>query len=205
MKNLIVAIIIVLACSITSAYATTYNFFPSPQDLYELEHQSYYTWGIRWSIPAGEQITEATLTYYNIYDWTTESNDRLFTHLLDNPLNGTRSYTDNEGGGDNFSGQGYLVGNWTDPNGGSPTNFNLTYTFSSLGLLDELTAFLNSPYNISNSSRANFGFGIDPDCHYYNSNITFSITTRSVVPEPTTISLLLLGMFGLGLFNKKRN
>ncbi|MEW6074733.1 MAG: PEP-CTERM sorting domain-containing protein [Candidatus Omnitrophota bacterium] len=192
MRSLILALIII-TCTFASAHATTYTFTPSPVDLSDLAHQYYYTWGITWSIPAGEKITEATLTYYNIYDWTRETNDRLYTHLLDNPLTGSRSYWDNEGGGDNFSGQGYLVGNWTDPNGGSPTNFNLTYTFSSLGLIDELTLFANTPYN---ATRANFGFGIDPDCHYYNANVTFSITTAPI-PEPASLSLFGLGVLGL--------
>ena len=35
-------------------------------------------------------------------------------------------------------------------------------------------------------SDGNFGFGIDPDCHYYNDGITFNITTTHEAPEPAT-------------------
>ncbi|MFA7485981.1 MAG: PEP-CTERM sorting domain-containing protein, partial [Phycisphaerae bacterium] len=69
--------------------------------------------------------------------------------------------------------------------------------FAELGLLDVLTEYINTPP--SSSRRANFGFGIDPDCHYYNDGIKFVITT-TVVPEPATIGLL-----GLGLLLIRRN
>jgi len=41
---------------------------------------------------------------------------------------------------------------------------------------------------------ANFGFGLDPDCHYFNEGITFTIETY--IPAPGAI---LLGSIGLGL------
>ena len=82
------------------------------------------------------------LTFTNIWDWTVESNDNLFIHLLDNPKAGVTTYTDNENGEvDAFAGQGKLVADWSDPAGGKPRNFNLVLDFGKLGLLNALNAY----------------------------------------------------------------
>jgi len=135
MRKFLFAVILgltIISLNANIAQAAVFNFSPADPDLGDLAHEYYYTWGINWSIPSGEKITGATLTYYNIYDWTTEYNDRLYTHLLDNPSTGTVSNWDNQNGGDNFSGRGYLVGTWTDNAGGSARNFNLVYDFAAL-------------------------------------------------------------------------
>ena len=97
----------------TSANAGLTVFSPTPNNLSELPHAEYFTWGINFTLPSNEKITGAVLTFTNIWDWTKESNDHLFIHLLDNPKAGVTSYIDNEGGGDNFAGQGKLVSNWS--------------------------------------------------------------------------------------------
>lgn len=204
-----ILLLFVLAGLSLSVNAAVTVFNPSPIDLKDLPHQYYYTWGINYSIPEGESITGATLTFYNIYDWTKETNDRLFTHLLDNPSVGVKAIKeqyDNQTGGDNFAGQGVLVGVWSDPAGGKPTNFNLVYDFDTLGLLDELTEFINTPYGYRQS---NFGFGIDPDCHYYNCKVEFVITTASApsiptVPAPAAVSLGSMGIVVVGWLRMRR-
>lgn len=186
-----------------SAVNASYVFQPSPNDLSELPHANFFTWGINFTVPQGEIITSATLAITNIWDWTIENDDHLYIHLLDNPRSGTVSYTDNEGGGDNFAGQGTLVGNWSDPYGGYARNFNLVYDFGALGLLDALNAYAATT---PAGGRANFGFGLDPDCHYYNNGVTFTITTGpsnngNPVPEPATITLM--GLAGLSLIRRR--
>lgn len=199
---LLVSVFSVLA---SPANSGTYTF--SAGDLGDLDHQSYFKWGINWNLPSGEHITGATLTYKNIYDWTQET-DHLYTHLLNTVKdpNGrselpnwvnkggystiTITGTDNEGGGDKFAHKGLFLGNWNDPGGGSPSNFDLVYT-------------IPSSY-FSWLSDGNFGFGIDPDCHYYNDGITFNITTTHEAPEPATLLLLGSGLLGLAGLARRR-
>ena len=204
MRTLLCIIVIGLSAA-TSANAGMVVLHPTPNDLSELPHAEYFTWGINFNLASNEKITGAVLTFTNIWDWTKESDDHLFIHLLDNPKAGVTSYVDNEGGGDNFAGQGKLVSSWSDPAGGKSRNFNLVLDFGKLGLLDALNAYAKT---IPGPGKANFGFGIDPDCHYYNDGVTFTITTKSTktppcpppVPEPATIAILGIG----GLLLRRR-
>ncbi len=175
-----------------TAQAGIYYFNPTPSQLYELEHQKYYTWGIDWN-HTDEYITEAVLTFYGIYDWTREV-DSLYIHLLDNPTLGVTIGTDNQGGGDHFSGMGTYIDTWTDIYGDAAHKIDLSYTFSSEGLLDDLNDF---------AGDGKFGFGFDPDCHYYNDGIELKVTT-SAVPEPGTLAIFGLGLSGLGLALQRR-
>ena len=199
-RTLLCLITLGLAATIT-ANATTVTFSPTPTDLSDLPHANYFTWGINFTLPSDEKITGAVLTFANIWDWTAENNDHLYIHLLDNLASGVKVYTDNEGGGDNFSGQGTLVSSWSDPAGGYPRNYNLVIDFGTLGLLDTLNAYAKTT---PGAGKVNFGFGIDPDCHYYNDGVTFTITTECTnhsVPEPATI--VIFGIGGLLFYRKK--
>jgi len=208
MKKILLTTITIIGLFIApTLQAAVYEFLPDPNDLSDLDHSYFYTWGINWTLPAGETINKATITYVNIYDWTKEP-DILYTNLLNtvSDPNGNISLPnwktktgyqtitiqqyDGQGSGNNFSGLGILLEPpWTDPNGGPLTKINLSYEIPA-----DYFSWL---------SDGNFGFGVDPDCHYYNDRVTFEITT-SPVPEPTTLYLLGLGLVGLGILGRRK-
>jgi hypothetical protein len=209
---LFMAVLLVITGSSLANVATwsgnTVTIRPNDADLADLPHDQYFTWGIDVSSLQGKTITGAVLTYTNIYDWTVEQ-DHLYTHLLDNASLEVRSFTDNQGGGDNFSNQGILLENglpdgdsvlntpgWNDPAGGSARNFNLVYDFGALGLLSQLNAW---------AADGRIGFGIDPDCHYFNDGVKFVITTSSaVVPAPGAVLLGGIGISIVGWLRRRR-
>jgi hypothetical protein len=183
MKKIITLILVLILAIVSIANANVYTFQPSPADLSGLEHSEYYTWGIDFTIPSGQKIIKAVLTFEDIYDWQEEADDHLYTHLLDNPTSGVVVGTDSQGG-DEFSGQGILIGDWSDPGGGSSTGFDLVYDFTT-GQLVVLNIYAADDL---------FGFGIDPDCHYYNDGITLTIDTGAVNPAPSAIVLGSIGV-----------
>ncbi|HEX2965909.1 MAG TPA: PEP-CTERM sorting domain-containing protein [Syntrophorhabdaceae bacterium] len=212
------------------AQATTYNFTPydnneNKADIFDLDHNYLYLWGINYSLSATEVITGATISIANINDWQLEANDILKFYLLDNArindqtaqvdvlsiYDGEGRTTNNEvpkyktnplydpnasqNSGKKFTDYLTLGTTYTDNNGWTVEQFSYAFSNSELAWLSEALATAN-PFIDKN---ANFGMAFDPDCHYYNDGITLTITTTTrQVPEPGAI--LLLGLSLLGFF-----
>jgi hypothetical protein len=187
----LVGLVLILA---PPASAAVYNYFPTPSgDLWDLDHYKAHTWGINWTHP-GEYIVGAKLEIKGIWDWTHESGDSLYITLLDDPQLGVTTWNDNQGGGNKFDGWGPWVGTFSDPYGDSNHKQNLTYDLAALGLIDDLQTF---------AGDGTFGFGLDADCHYFNDCIQLTVET-STVPEPATMTLLGLGLIGVGALRRRK-
>lgn len=180
----------------TSASAGVYQFTPSTPDIFDLDHYKYYTWGINWSLAPNEKIVGAQLKIKNINNWVVESNDRLYIHLLDYAKLDLKTYTDNQGGGDNFAtwlNQIHLD-TYTDLYDSPGPSENYIYDLSA----DELAKLRDYSAN-----DGRFGLAFDPDCHYWNDGVKFKIYTAPV-PEPATMLMMGAGLLGgIGLRRKK--
>lgn len=198
----------------SNAEASQYIFEP-PKSMDNLDHWYYYTWGINQTLMPGETITDATFFIDNINDWTIEDNDILYVHLLgisDGIPLGVRSYHDAQGGEDYFDEQkwpllftysdeneyltSYQVWNWSHTKQVTKYEWenlpeDILYNFTDAQIMDLNLALQDG----------NYGFGLDPDCHYDDNGIRFTFNTTTV-PEPSTFLLLGAGLAGVGLLRR---
>ena len=187
------SVFILLVFSVSTAHANTF----SVTDLNSLDHSLAYAWQINTTlIPAGQTITGVTLTFTNLYDYTSETNYLYIGLLNTTPYNkgksGVYSFSDNQNGfQDYFSSQyganGAQLKVWSDPDGPS-TKTTLTVTID--------------PKYYSWLADGNFTITVDPDCHYYDGGVTLDLCTRPI-PEPSTMLLYATGLVALLAFRRK--
>lgn len=190
---LALSLLIVGLVGVSSTSAAIYTMTPPVSDMWGLNHQLYYTWGMNWT-HTDEVITRAELIFHDIYNTPVGEENKLYTNLLDNPPIGATPGNDFGLPGNYFEGDGVLVGTWSDPGYGAP-GIDLTYDLGALGLLGTLNMY---------ASDGLFGFGFDPDCAYNNSGIELIIETMAI-PEPATLILLGIGLTGAGIVSRRKS
>jgi len=205
LKHCVVGILIAALCVMAGAgkaqavTTTTVSFVPSPPDLYDLNHDYYYSWGIRYQISSGLDIVGAVLSFDNLNNTQTGTN-RLSIHLLDNPLTGVRYGYDNSSGGDYWAGKGPLIANFVDSD--IHHSQDISYDLGALGLLPTLKTY---------AADGIWGFGLDPDCHYVNDGVCLKIMLQPgqagqepTVPEPVTMASVLLAIGAVVGYARRR-
>jgi hypothetical protein len=177
---------------------------PNPSDLGDLNHDTVWSWRIDNVDLGGHEITSASLTLAGIYNNDNSSN-RLFIHLLDSvPNAGTAHRSDPYSTiRDYFLTPSSSFAPQPGPSnvlldapsfaGGQANKVDYNYTFTA----EQLTILQSFIAN-----NGNLAFGFDPDCHFYNSGISFQMTTAQA-PEPGTS--LLVGvclLFGVPVLRR---
>ena len=198
MKTILSFLMLVLFALTSSA--TSYNYAPTPADLNDLDHHSAYTWRIDNINLGGAAITGASLTFTNIANWDANPNV-LFMHLFDTArYSGVRSFVDSVTDSqmaDNFASPllafNPLIASGTGNTFLTSKSFTMTpttytYTFTAVQLA-ALQSYI--------AHGGDIAFGLDPDCHFFNDGVKFTMTTMSVPDGGTTAVLLGLTMVGL--------
>ena len=205
-----------LADQVTAAatsQALTYT--PNPIDLNDLDHHMVYTWRIDNISLTNLAVSSASLTFTNIANWDGNANV-LHIHLLDTAKgSGVRSFVDDPSNSvpvtdltDDFvSGRYHNDPNWLVANGtldlllANPSfgTTGSTYTINfTTAQIATLTQYINNGHDIA--------FGLDPDCHYFNDGLKFTINVTPV-PEVGTIlpiAVLLASVIGLEIRRRRR-
>jgi hypothetical protein len=171
------------------------------------------TYAYLWSVPLNQAVTGASITFSSVTETASGNGNDISVDVgsfigmtvgqSSAPASGNYSIlTDNDAKGDAFA---------ANTTGLKPTAINLgtepfptlnvaetwAYTFSAAQLL-ALNTYI---------SAGNWGFEIDPDCHFNVGGITFTYTTgvtnKTSVPDHSTTAVLL-GLTLLGLLAVRR-
>jgi hypothetical protein len=201
------------AANSASAAVTSLSWQPSPADLNDLDHHQAYTWRIDNITVNPTTITSATISFNNIANWDTNSNI-LHLHLLDTAKSsGVSSFVDDPTNSapvtdftdDFLNSRFHGRSNWLVANGTGDTflkdksfsNVPTDYTYTFTGA--QLTALQQYLMN-----GEDIALGFDPDCHYFNDGITFTLNFTPVPEVANMIPIALLLVVSVALEIRRR-
>jgi len=173
------------------------------------------TYAYLWSVPLNQDVTSASITFSSVTETLSGNGNDISVDVgsfigmaVDQskaPTSGNYStVTDNDAPGDAFA---------ANTTGVDPTAINLgTQLFPKLNVAETWTYTFTAAQLVALNSyinAGNWGFEIDPDCHFTVGGITFNYTpatvvTKTSVPDhATTAGLLGLTFVGLMAFRRK--
>jgi len=201
-----------LAAGSARAALAPMTFTPNPADLNDLDHHYSLSWRIDNINLNNISITSATLTFKNIANWDSNPN-MLFVYLMDTATQGgVNSLLDHplseapignivDHFANGFVSPALVLSSTAKTKlfqqSFTTTGHDFTYTFTA-AQLQILTNYINSGHDIA--------FGFDPECHFFNDGIIFSM---NVVPIPEVanilpIACLLAGALALEIRRRRR-
>jgi len=164
-KTMIVGLALLGMATVMVNAAEVFTFTPDPENLNDLDHHMWYSWGFDVTVLDGRFIEEVELRIENISNWDDDANV-LYLHLLNNAPMGVNSGHDGQDPVDYFDGAGPLIEAWVDENGAGASE-DLSFLLSERGLIDDAQNFVLDGI---------LGIGFDPDCHYFNDGVTLIVT-----------------------------
>jgi hypothetical protein len=210
MKSLRILATIAICVLGSSAHAalTQLSFQPNPVDLNDLDHHDVTTWRIDNIDLNNAIITSATLTFKNIANWDNNPN-MLFVWLLDTSLHSGVTITQDvdlnqvpvTDISDAFLGSlPTLISSSTAKTKLFQHSFttsatDFVYTLSAAEI-SALTTYINNGHDLA--------FGFDPDCHYFNDGVTFTMNLATPIPEAGTVVPVGILLFAAISFEIRR-
>ena len=204
------------AANYADAAVTSLSWQPSPADLNDLDHHMVYTWRIDnisvnpATIPAPRSVSTTSPTgtrtrTFCICICSTPRSSAGVASFVDDPTNSSpvTDFTD-----DFISTRFHSDSHWLVANGtadtflkdksftNNPVDYTYTFTASQLAALQQYLAH-----------GGDIALGFDPDCHYFNDGVTFTLNFTPVpeVANMIPIALLLATSVALEIRRRRRS
>jgi len=217
MKSIIKRFLLTAACTLSfvlpntaPAAVTSLSFQPTPVDLNDLDHHYSYSWRIDGIDLSNVSLTSATLSFKNIANWDSNPN-MLFVYLMDTATHaGVNTFQDHPLSEapigniiDHFANGAVIPSLITGSTAitklfqksFTTTGTDYTFTFNS-AQLQTLSQYITNGHDIA--------FGFDPECHFFNDGITFTMNFTPVPEFASVVPVAILVALATALEIRRR-